>query len=154
MGFLNDFKKLFFGAKSVAKSSGEKVVTAGKEKGEELADKAGNFMDKAEEKLEDVGAKVRETTEDIVHKAKDKVEDITDSLFNKDDEDPIDVSIADTSIEEDLASISEEPVEEIVEEAAASTGGEILEKGNKVMDKMNIHQIICLSGISTSSECE
>ena len=41
MGIINDMKKLLFGAKAVGKSATKKAVDAGKEAGEELAERGG-----------------------------------------------------------------------------------------------------------------
>ncbi|HMQ49026.1 MAG TPA: hypothetical protein PKA00_16165 [Saprospiraceae bacterium] len=68
MSIVNDFKKLLFGAKSVAKSGGQKVVEKGKEAGEEILEKTADLYQHTKETVKDVSAeagnKVKETLED------------------------------------------------------------------------------------------
>ncbi len=78
---LNDFKKLLFGAKSVAKSAANKAVETGKEVGEDLIEKSGEFIEKAAETAGDIYEKASEKASDLYLAAKDKVEDITESIW-------------------------------------------------------------------------
>ncbi len=75
MSILNDFKKLLFGAKSVAKSAADKTVEAGKEAGHELMDKSGDLFEKATGKVEQIGAVVMDKAEDIGQKIWTETED-------------------------------------------------------------------------------
>lgn len=75
MSILNDFRKLLFGAKSVAKSTAGKTVEAGKEAGQELMDKSGEFLEKASGKVEQIGAVVMDKAEDIGQKIWSETED-------------------------------------------------------------------------------
>lgn len=75
MSILNDFKKLLFGAKSVAKSAADKTVEAGKEAGQELIDKSGDLFEKASGKVEQIGAVVMDKAEDLGQKIWTETED-------------------------------------------------------------------------------
>lgn len=75
MSILNDFKKLLFGAKSVAKSAADKTVEAGKEAGHEFMDKSGELLEKATGKVEQIGAVVMDKAEDIGQKIWTETED-------------------------------------------------------------------------------
>jgi len=75
MSILNDFKKLLFGAKSVAKSAADKTVEAGKEAGHEFMDKSGDLLEKATGKVEQIGAVVMDKAEDIGQKIWTETED-------------------------------------------------------------------------------
>lgn len=75
MSILNDFKKLLFGAKSVAKSAADKTVEAGKEAGQEWMDKSGDLLDKATGKVEQIGAVVMDKAEDLGQKIWTETED-------------------------------------------------------------------------------
>lgn len=83
MSMLNDLKKLLFGAKSVAKSAGNKAVEAGKEAGEELSEKSKEYYDKAKAKAqelkEEYGPRAKEAFED----AKGFAEGLVDEAWNK-----------------------------------------------------------------------
>lgn len=78
---LNDFRKLLFGAKSVAKSAANKAVDAGKEAGEELVDKSGEFIEKAAETAGELYEKASDKANELYLAAKDKVDDITESIW-------------------------------------------------------------------------
>ena len=52
MGFLSDIKKLLWANKAVAKHAAEKAVEAGKEFGEDVADKAGDAWEKGKKMAE------------------------------------------------------------------------------------------------------
>ena len=75
MAFLNDFKKLFFGAKSVTKSAAEKAVDATKEAGNDL-------WDRVQDTAADLGKAVSEKADlamdkaaELTETAKEKVSD-------------------------------------------------------------------------------
>lgn len=78
---LNDFKKLLFGAKSVAKSATNKAVEAGKEVGEDLVEKSNEFIEKAADTAGEFYEKAAEKAGELYHAAKGKVEDITESIW-------------------------------------------------------------------------
>lgn len=79
MSIVNDFKKLLFGAKSVAKSGGQKVVEKGKEVGEEILEKTEDLYQHTKEKVKDVsaeaGAKVKDSLADAKNFAENLVEE-------------------------------------------------------------------------------
>jgi ElaB/YqjD/DUF883 family membrane-anchored ribosome-binding protein len=65
MGFLNDMKKLLFGASSVTKSAADKVVEGAKEAGEDLRNKAEDLFDDAMSAVEKVGSTVIDKAKDM-----------------------------------------------------------------------------------------
>jgi hypothetical protein len=70
MGFMNDLKKILFGAKSAAGSAMEK----GKEAGEELVEKSGEFIDKTVDKVQEVGGKAMDKAKDLTSDIWEEVE--------------------------------------------------------------------------------
>jgi ElaB/YqjD/DUF883 family membrane-anchored ribosome-binding protein len=65
MGFLNDMKKLLFGASSVTKSAADKVVEGAKDAGEDLRNKAEDLFDDAINAVEKVGSTVIDKAKDL-----------------------------------------------------------------------------------------
>jgi hypothetical protein len=86
MGFLNEFKKLFFGAKSVTKSAADKAMETGKEKAAEFADKANDYTTKAIDELEEMSKKASEKAGDSWEKTKDYAEEVGEKVLKKSDE--------------------------------------------------------------------
>ncbi len=80
MGFLNDVKKLLFGAKSVAKSAGNKVVDSGMEAGGKFADNAGDALDGAKDIAGDVLHTAKDAASDALLKAKEVMENLGDNF--------------------------------------------------------------------------
>lgn len=77
MSILNDLKRVFFGAKSVAKHQGGKAMDAAKEAGSDLADAGGDL-------LEDTKAAAKEFVDkapEYLEKGKDALEDLTDKIW-------------------------------------------------------------------------
>lgn len=72
MGILNDFKKLFFAQKSVAKSAARKA-------GEETKE----FAEESFEKIKDFGEKVADKTVDAYEDVKDYTSEIFDDIMKK-----------------------------------------------------------------------
>ena len=73
MGFFNEIKKVLFGAQSLGKSAANKAVETAKEAGQEIKDRSGEFVHKAEDffsdaldKVEDLGAKVIDKAQDVM----------------------------------------------------------------------------------------
>jgi len=107
MGFLNDLKKLFFGAKSVSKGAAKKTMDYSKEKSEHLLDltediisdkfdniktevskSSGEFIDNVKEKssqiLEDISeSETYKKTVEVVEKAGDVVLDTGEKFMEK-----------------------------------------------------------------------
>ncbi|MEZ5058136.1 MAG: hypothetical protein R2879_13960 [Saprospiraceae bacterium] len=86
MGFLNEFKKLFFGAKSVTKSAADKAMESGKEKAAEFADKANDYTNKAIDELEEMSKKAQEKAGESWEKTKDYAEEVGEKVLKKSDE--------------------------------------------------------------------
>lgn len=77
MSIFNDLKRVFFGAKSVAKHQGGKAADALKDVGENLADEGKDLMD-------DTKAAAKEFMDkapDYIEKGKDALEDLTDKIW-------------------------------------------------------------------------
>ena len=114
MGLLNDLKKMFFGASSVAKSAANKT-------GDFILDESQEFMDKVKESSQASGEKLSENatkvkdlvvegTKEVLHNTKEKISEIADN-------------------------ISANPT---VQKAAAFTedvGEKVLDKGSEILDK-------------------
>lgn len=73
MGFFNEIKKVLFGAQSLGKSAANKAVETAKEAGQEIKERSGEFVHKAEDffsdaldKVEDLGAKVIDKAQDVM----------------------------------------------------------------------------------------
>lgn len=73
MGFFNEIKKVLFGAQSLGKSAANKAVESAKEAGQEIKERSGELVNKAEDffsdaldKVEDLGAKVIDKAQDVM----------------------------------------------------------------------------------------
>ncbi len=110
MGVLNDLKKLFFGASSVAKSATSHAGEFIKEEGSELLDKGTEFMEGASdsfmEKTSGLKESIIENSKELVEKAKEKVNEL-----------------------------SENPIVEKIEGISESVGSKVIEKGSELADK-------------------
>lgn len=80
MGFLDEFKKMFWAAKAVNKSAAKKVGGAAKEKIDELDESADDFLDGLKETGQVIRRQIREKTDDAVDRVKDFTEDLGESL--------------------------------------------------------------------------
>jgi len=76
MGIFKDIKKIFWANKAIAKNAANKATDAAKEKGEELSEKANEFVDEAKDKATDFGDILKEKAND----AKEKAEEFTENL--------------------------------------------------------------------------
>ncbi|MEN0004425.1 MAG: hypothetical protein AAF798_09785 [Bacteroidota bacterium] len=83
MGFLNEIKKLMFGAKSVAKSAGQKAVDKGKEVGGEIRDKSEELFDQAKDKVGDIGADVADKASTFFDNAKDVAQEVGSEIWEE-----------------------------------------------------------------------
>jgi len=81
MPIFNDLKKLFFGAKSVAKHQGGKAMDAAREAGEDIADAGGDLLADAKAAAGDLVDKAP----DYVTKGKDALDDLTDKVWREAD---------------------------------------------------------------------
>lgn len=80
MGFFNEIRKVLFGAKAVTKSATRKAADAGREAGEDLKEKAGQYRDKAEDLWAETSEQVSKKTDDFVDMAKDKWAQLEEEL--------------------------------------------------------------------------
>ena len=141
MGILSDFRKLFFGAKSVGKSALNKTVDFSKEKGEDVLEKTKEVLSDAgetfKEKTSGLREAIAEKSEVIIDKAKDIVEDIKDK-FDGDDDTP-ELEKKETVPESETKESEQEKPEEIplgsANESLTEKTKEFTEKvGEKVLD--------------------
>ncbi len=121
MGIVNDLKKIFFGASSLAKSAAEKtgefVIEEGAEildKGKDLASKAGETV---MEKGSDIGGSVMDRAGDIGGTVMDKAGDI--------------LSTGKEKLSEVANELSENPMVQSATEKVEDLGSKVLEKGKE-----------------------
>lgn len=81
MPLFNDLKKLFFGAKSVAKHQADRAGEAAKEAGDELADQGTELVELTKRAAIDLAAK----TPDYVRKGREALSDLGDAVFKADE---------------------------------------------------------------------
>lgn len=83
MSIFGDLKRIFFGAKSVAKHQGGKAVDAAKDLGEDLVDKAGDLAEKGKDALSGLGDKIQSGAETAYEKGSDATEKAGDWLNDR-----------------------------------------------------------------------
>ncbi|PSR10521.1 MAG: hypothetical protein DA408_16900 [Bacteroidetes bacterium] len=83
MSLKDDLKRVFFGAKAVAKSAADKAAEAAKEAGGDLADKGSVLFDKASARASELGDELLENTAEARAKAKDTLSDISDRVWDE-----------------------------------------------------------------------
>ena len=123
MGFFSEIRKVLFGVKSVSKSAAEKAFEAGKDATSSALDKSGEMIDKAKDKVEDIGGDVLETAENLWEKAVDVVEDVGEKVMDK---------------AGDVIETVQDKVEDVGEKVLDKTSNvisEIKEKGEEGIDK-------------------
>ncbi len=83
MGFLSELKRLFFGASSVAKHTGEKTSKYIKEEADEFVDttkaKFSQISDDVSERTSGLKQSIEENSKELYEKAKHQIEEIGDS---------------------------------------------------------------------------
>ncbi|MCB0637823.1 MAG: hypothetical protein KDC54_14445, partial [Lewinella sp.] len=80
MSLKNDLKRIFFGAKSVAKSAADKAKEAAEDTAEELQEKGGELMDKAKQKAKEWGEDLKEGTAEARTKAREAMDDLGEKV--------------------------------------------------------------------------
>lgn len=78
MSLFGDLKKVFFGAKSVAKHQAQKAAEAAKEIGEDLKEQAEDLAEAAKHKFDEVSHDLTEKGSELVDKAKHKAEELSE----------------------------------------------------------------------------
>lgn len=110
MGIINELKKLFFGASSVAKHASEKtgdfVIKESKEFASSAKEKMSDVSDNLAEKTSGLKESIRENSEELLEKAKSKIDEL-----------------------------SETPVVKKAAEISENIGDKILDTGEKLVDK-------------------
>ncbi len=136
MSVLNDLKKIFFGATSIAKSAAEKTGDFVAEEGAELLNKSKEALEKTGDTILDKSGDLMDTVKDtagsILETGKDKFQDISDGLS----ENPMVKKAGDG-----LESLGETVLDKGKEfgtkfgELSEDVGEKVLEKGSVLMDK-------------------
>lgn len=152
MGIVNDLKKIFFGASSVAKSAGESAGDFLKEEGGEILAKGKDMVTEAGktvlDKTADLKDAVTESSGGILDTAKDKMADLTGSsggiletakdkmsdLAEGISENPI-VKSASEKISDVAEGLSENPLVQSAQEKAENLGRKILDTGSDAAEK-------------------
>lgn len=80
MSLKDDLKRIFFGAKSVAKSAADKTSKAAGEAADEVREKGGEWLDKAKEKAGEWGEDLKEGTAGARARARELMDDISDKV--------------------------------------------------------------------------
>ncbi len=80
MGILDEFKKLMFGAKSVSRSTADKVRKKGKVAGDKIKSEGEEVWESTKEKAEELGEEVREKAADKWGKARESSKEFRESL--------------------------------------------------------------------------
>jgi hypothetical protein len=136
MGIINDFKRLFWVNKAVAKSAADKTVEKGREIGNDFSEAASDAWDKSKKVAEDIGEKVSIKAKEAYHDAKE----YTSELLNKND-DWSQKPKTENNMDQQDKNKTNEKVSDSVEEKdktwdkAKETGKEILDKAVKTSDK-------------------
>jgi len=136
MGIIEDFKRLFWVNKAVAKSAADKTVEKGREIGNDFSEKASDAWEKGKKVAEDVGEKVTTKAKETYHDVKEYASDLWDK---KDDwsQKPK----TENNMEQSDKNKTNEKVSDTGEEKnktwdkAKETGKEILDKAVKTSDK-------------------
>lgn len=80
---MNDFKKLFFGAESLAKSAAEKASDKGKEASEQFSKKTEEYVEKAKETVEDVGEDILKKADEFWKRTQEVAEEIGEEVLKR-----------------------------------------------------------------------
>ena len=137
MGLLGDFKRLLFGASSVAKSAADKGVEAGKQTarqaGETLSNNADELFNEAKATAGDLSQKAAAGAGEAWAKTKDFVEDLGDKV----NEHPLGQQAMQTA--ENVGKQVKEAAKPMVDKAAdlsEQVGKVVLEEGGKAAEKL------------------
>lgn len=157
---LNDFRKLLFGAKSVAKSAADKTVEAGKEAGQDMMDKSNEFLSKASEKAEQIGAVVMNKAENLGEKIWDETEEFVtkarqfaEGVTNKPTPEPMNENSApmtDSSFSAEPETNAPDPVAEAGDKVA-DTVVSVGEKVEGVAEKVGTKVLDAAENIGTKA---
>lgn len=83
MSLKDDLKRIFFGAKAVAKSAADKATEAAREAGEDLNETGSELFDKASRKASELGEDLLENTAEARAKAKETLSDVSDRVWEE-----------------------------------------------------------------------
>lgn len=156
MGIVNDLKKIFFGASSVAKSAAESTSEFIKEEGGEILAKgkematevgktvlektgdlkeavtegSGSILDTAKERMSEVADGFTDNSGSILETAKEKLSEVAEGIS----ENPI-VKSATDKISEISDGLAENPLVQSAQEKAENLGRKILDTGGDAAEK-------------------
>ena len=128
MGIVNDLKKIFFGASSIAKSATEKAGDFIEEEGGELINKAKDVTSQSAELLKD---KVVDTSKDVADGFKNTFENIKDDVSNSD------MVKGMVNKVEDVGEVVLDKGGDFIEKAkdiSETVGEKVIEKGGDILD--------------------
>jgi len=132
MSFVNDLKKIFFGAKSVSKSAAEKAADKAAEQGTKMAQGADELFDSAKEKATDVGGELMDSAGDLFENAKEKATDIGGTVFEKASD--LFEKAKDTASDASRKLSDSESVEK-AKNFTEDVGSKVMDTGNDLLDK-------------------
>jgi ElaB/YqjD/DUF883 family membrane-anchored ribosome-binding protein len=150
MGFLDEFKKLFWTAKAVNKNAVNRAQEAADEKFDELDDSADSFINGLKETGQVIRRQVQDKTGDAVDRVKDFTDDLGESIRSAagkpksydsasdlfDDSDPEPVSARHTEPEPPRQEAPREPtVERTTTDFLEDTGRKVMETGDELLAK-------------------
>ena len=134
MGIVNDLKKIFFGASSVAKSAAESTTDFIKEEGGDILSKGKDLVTEAGktviDKTGDLKDAVTDNSGSILDTAKDKLSDVADGIS----ENPF-VQSAKEKMSDVAEGLSENPLVQSAQEKAENLGRKILDTGGDAAEK-------------------
>lgn len=85
MPIFSDLKKLFFGAKSVAKHQGGKAAEAAGKMAEDLRDSGADLIDDTKAAASELAGEIMDKAPDYIEKGKDALEDLSDKIWREAD---------------------------------------------------------------------
>ena len=134
MGIVNDLKKIFFGASSVAKSAAESTTDFIKEEGGDILAKGKDMVTEAGktviEKSGELKDAVTENSGGILDTAKDKLSDVADGISDNSL-----VKSAKDKLSDVAEGLSENPLVQSAQEKAENLGRKILDTGGDAAEK-------------------
>jgi len=134
MGIVNDLKKIFFGASSVAKSAAESTSDFIKEEGGDILAKGKDMVSEAGktvlDKTSDLKDAVTENSGGMLENAKEKMTDLADGITDN----PM-VKSAKEKLSDVADGLSENPLVQSAQEKAENLGRKILDTGGDAAEK-------------------
>ena len=134
MGIVNDLKKIFFGASSVAKSAAETTGDFIKEEGGDILAKGKDIVSEAGKTVLDKTSELKDAVSDnsggILDTAKEKMTDLADGISDN----PM-VQSAKEKLTDVADGLAENPLVQSAQEKAENLGRKILDTGGDAAEK-------------------